>query len=297
MEYLLTAHILNGLKVGVETPIISAIEEPFKIEKVVSSGYADISTIENWWDYGRDHGKDYLFIRKRIKNLIKQKGMEQCLGTISDPPISPADGDIYCIASDAVATGDWTGYEGFAATWDEANTQWVKEPPDWVGYRVLNNTEKLIAAGYKIGSQVDHFTDYGVPAISDYGLEYHRNSQEARAERLLRTAAEVYNRLGMFSGTVLSHLIGNPHGDLTNLYKEWGVKGTLEDFNVDFNPTPTPGVIDYLYSRAPYTGEKVYIDTGYPLGLSQNNSVTVIDGTPLSDFCDELYEILVEGNW
>lgn len=293
MGFLLTGHLLNGKVVGIETPLVSAIEQPFKIEETVSPGYQNISTIENWYNYGRNLGKDYLFIRKEIKILIEEKGIASAIASQSTPPASPSDNDLYYISMDAVATDAWAGYEGWMATWSESPAEWLFEPPSFVGYRLLNDNETEIAAGYKIGSQADHFADYGVPEVSDYGLEYHKKSIEAREERLLRTAAEVYNRLPLYSSLILGDLIGNPHGDLTTLYISWGVKGTLEDFNVDFNPVPSPGIIDYMYGRYPYDGN---VD-GYPTGLLLKSGITPIDAISLQDFCDEMYDILVRGLW
>ena len=291
--YLLTAHLINGKKVGVEIPTYSLIKVPFKIETSISPGYADISSIENWWNFGRELSKDYLFVRGQIKSLIGKKGIDSAIATRSNPPMTRLNGDLYYIDPEDTATGSWAGYEGWMATWDSSEMEWVIEPTTFVGYRLLNNDEKLISAGYKIGSQSDHFADYGVPAISDYGLDYHKNSIECRRERLLRAAAELYNRIGSHSGTVLGDLINNPHGDLTSLYVEWGIKGSLEDFNVDFNPTPIPGILDYLYGRAPYDD----LNPPYPKGLLLKTEIDPIDATDLAGFCDELNDILLNGNW
>ncbi len=290
---LLTAHLLNGKKVGIDIPFNSIITKPILIEDTVSPGYIDISSIETWWGF-KDIAtpvRDYSFIRKEIKKLIDGMAIASALETRSDPPVTHNDGDIYYIDPDPTATGDWAGYEGFIATSD--GTNWTKEPPCHVGYRMLNPEQKDIAATLKIGSQADHFADYGVPAISDYGLEYHRNSIAAREERMLRAVVEVYNRIPLHQAEVLGDLIGNPIGDLTELYKEWGLKGTLEDYNIDFNPNPTPGIINYLYGRAPFNGQEPYLSAGYPVGLALKGWTPV--DTDLSSFCNEIYGILVEG--
>lgn len=292
---LLTAHVLNGQVVGTQLTNYSVITVPFKIESTASLGYVDISSITNWWDFGRDLDKDYSYVRREIKLLVDQKGIDSVISTLSTPPGSPADNDAHYIDPDATATGDWAGYEGYIATYDLGGTQWVKEPPSHVGYRLCTSSEKAICAELKIGSSADHFADYGIPAIVDYGVEYHRHSIIARKERLLRAQVEIYNRLPINAFTTLTDLIGSPLGNITELYSEYGLKGSVEDYNVDYNPTPAPGICDYILARAPFDGQQVYLDAGYADGL-KNKGWTPIDATTLSDFADELYNILVYGD-
>ena len=291
---LLTGHVLNGKTVGVELNNYAIIEVPFKIETTPSLGYVDISTIKNWWNFGEGLA-DYLYIRREIKELVDLRGINSCLSTISDPPVSPADDDAHYIDPNGTATGDWAGYEGYIATYDLANTQWVKEPKDFVGYRLGDADEKLICSKIKIGSSADHFTDYGVPTIVDYGEDYHRNAINTRTDRMLRAIVEVYNRLPINAYEVLADLTGTPLGDTIGRYKDYGVKGTVEDFDIDHNNNPTPGVCDYLLSRSPFTGVEPFLSAGYPGGLT-TKGWTPIDGTPLLDFANELYNILVYGD-
>lgn len=291
---LLTSHLISGKRMGIDIPFSSIVEHPILIEDSVSPGYVDITDIKYWWDF-KDVAypkRDYVFIRKQIKKAVEKIGIDSVLLVLNDPPVI-SNGDVFYIDPDATATGDWAGYEGFIATAN--NDSWVKEPACHVGYRLLNSTEKDIAAHYKIGSQIDHFADYGVPAISDYGLEYHQNSIASRNERMLRASVEIYNRIPGHSNEVLNDLINNPIGDLTELYEKWGVKGTLEDYNIDFNPTPAPGIIDYCFSRAPFNGQEPYLSAGYPTGLSMKGWTPV--DTDLATFCSELHSILVEGIW
>ena len=291
---LLTAHLLNGLKMGVETPVNSIIQEPFKVESVPSLGYADISSIENWWEYGQDL-QDFLYVRTRIKEITEQKGIDNCFGTESTPPLSPADGDRYYIDPEATATGDWTGYEGWCATWIEATSGWLREPPEWLGYRVCTTTERDILAQLKIGSQGDHFADYGVPAIVDYGLDYHITSRKTREYRMMQAVVEVYNIIPLNAAESLGDITASPLGDMYTRYIEFGVKGVVEDFNKDFNPNPTPGITDWIMSRAPFNNQEPYISAGYPTGLNLKGW-TPIDGTTLNDFAMKIYNILVYGN-
>lgn len=292
---LLTAHVLNGQVVGTQLTNYSVITTPFKIESTPSLGYVDISSVVNWWDFGRDLDKDYSYVRREIKALVDQKGIDSVISTISTPPGSPADGDKHYIDPLATATGDWAGYEGYIAKYDLGNTLWIKEPPCHEGYRLCTTAEKDICAELKIGSSADHFADYGVPAIVDYGVEYHRQSILAREERLLRAQVEIYNRLPINAFTILTDLIASPIGDLTELYAKYGLKGSVEDYNIDYNPTPAPGICDYLLARAPFDGNEPYVSAGYANGL-KNKGWTPIDATTLNDFADEIYNIIVYGD-
>jgi len=76
---------------------------------------------------------------------------------------------------------------------------------------------------------------------------------------------------------------------------EFGVKGTVEDYNKDFNPTPTPGICDWLYSRAPFNSQEPYLSAGFPSGLNAKDW-TPIDGQSLNQFADKVYDILVNGD-
>lgn len=292
---LLTAHVLNGKRMGVDVPVNSIIDEPFKVEEVPSLGYADISSVYNWWNYNKGLNKDYLYVRDRIKNIIIEKGIQECLATISTPPVSPSDGDMYCIDSDEPSTGAWEGYEGWCATWSTAESKWVFEPSEWIGYRVLDTEEQTIAAQLKIGSQIDHFVDYGVPTIVDYGYDYHKNSRLTREDRMLRAVVEVYNIIPFHVAEALGDITASPLGDMYFRYMEFGVKGTVEDFNKDFNSSPTPGICDWLYSRAPFNYQEPFISAGYPSGLTLKTWVP-IDGQTINQFADKCYDILVNGD-
>ena len=75
----LTAYLINTDKVGVD--ITSWGDDtllgnvPFKFEETVSSGYADITTVENIHKYGFDiEGYDYKKVRNIIKDLVETIG-------------------------------------------------------------------------------------------------------------------------------------------------------------------------------------------------------------------------------
>lgn len=295
---ILTAHVLNGKVVGTELKQYSAVTVPFRIETTTPSlGYVDISSVEAWWDFGRDLNRDYSFVRKEVKKLVAQKGIDACLSTISDPPANAADGDRHYIDPLGSATGVWAGYEGWIATFDFDEDQWIKEPTEWVGYRQCSANEKFICARYKIGAQQDHYDDYGVPDIVDYGDEYHEESIKARTRRIRRATVEVYNRLPANAEEVLSDITTSPLGNIYERYKEFGVKGTIEDYNVDFKPNPAPGIADWIDCRSVFSNVEPYVSQGFPAGLRLKAGWSPIDAADLDAFADEMYDIIVNGVW
>jgi len=288
----LVAHVLDGQTIGVDLHSWS-VKTPFKIIKDNSPlpiAYADISSVTSWWDYGQSLNRDYLYIRKEIKKLVSQIGEKNTLDVLNEVPAAPSNNDSYLIGTEA--TGIWANHTGFISTYK--NNEWVTEPSENVGYRLLNSIEKLICAELKIGSQVDHFADYGVPVIVDYGVEFHRKSITTRQERMLRATVEIYNRLPLNSFSVLVELTTSPLGDTIGRYEKYGVKGTWEDFNIDFNPNPTPGICDYMMARAPFDGSTNYLNAGFASGL-KNKSWNPIDAASITEFADEIYKILIDG--
>lgn len=291
----LAAHVLNGKIVGIETPQYSLIEEPFKIVKddvTIPIGYVDISSINNWWNYGFDLNKDYIYIRTEIKNHVELLAIDSTTDTLSDPPSNPTIGEKYFIDPSKPAVGAWMNYQGAIATW--SIDKWIIEPPEFIGYRMLDQKQKLIAAHLKIGGQLDHFQDFGVPDIVNYGLGYHKRSMEARKNRILIASVEVFNIIPAASGSVLGNLIASPVGDTYSNYERFGVKGTLEDYHPFFNPSPVPGIADYIMARFPWDG--TLTTQGFPVGLARS-SYMPIDGSNIEDFASILYNILIYGEY
>lgn len=291
----LVAHVIDGQILGVDLLSWSLIKVPFRIINDTDNiplGYTDISSVQTWWDFGQNLTRDYLFVRNEIKKLVAKKGRElnTIISTLNDPPLNPSTNDKYLIGNSP--TGDWSTHPGFIATYH--NNAWELEPQDNVGYRLLNNIEKLICAELKIGGQKDHFLDYGVPVIVDYGVEFHRKSIDVRKERMLRATVEIYNRLPMNSTQVLIDLTTGPLGDTIGRYERYGVKGTWEDYHVDFNPTPTPGICDYIMGRTPFDGSEPYLAAGFSTGLKLKNW-NPIDAADINSFSVEIYNILIDG--
>jgi len=134
----------------------------------------------------------------------------------------------------------------------------------------------------------------GVPTIVDYGLEYHITSRNTREHRMLRTTVEVYNLLPLNVAEALGNITASPLGDMYNRYMEFGVKGTVEDFNKDYNSNPTPGICDWILARAPFNNQEPFISAGYPSGLILKDWKP-IDNQTIDNFATKIYNILVYG--
>lgn len=291
----LVSHVIDGQIIGVDLFSWSLIKTPFKIindNDNIPLGYTDISAVKTWWDYGQHLSRDYLYVRNEIRKLVGKIGRESntIISTLNTPPSNPSLNDRYLLGN--APTDSWANHPGFIATY--INNHWEVEPEENVGYRLLNMEEKLICAELKIGGQKDHFLDYGVPTIVDYGVEFHRESIKVRKERMLRTTVEIYNRLPMNSYQVLVDLTNGPLGDTISRYERYGVKGTYEDYHVDFNPNPTPGICDYVMGRTPFDGSQIYSQAGFTTGLKLKDW-NPIDSASITSFADEIYSILTEG--
>lgn len=77
----LLAYTISGDTVGVDLLTWKTSEldgnQPFKIissGETIPSNYIDISSIENWDNIGIEIANDYLFVKKEIKNIVKDVG-------------------------------------------------------------------------------------------------------------------------------------------------------------------------------------------------------------------------------
>ena len=288
----LVSHVIDGDIIGINL-FQWSVKTPFKVIEdtdVIPIAYTDISSVQTWWDYGMNLNRDFLFVRDEIKKIVSKKGKDACVAVLNDPPENPVPNAYYYI--DSSPAEGWAGHSNYVTTYKDNN--WIYEPSYHLGYRLLNHTEQLICAELKIGSQVDHFNDYGVPTIVDYGVEFHRRSINVREERMLRTTVEIYNRLPASSYEVLVDLTTGPLGNIINRYEKYGVKGTWEDYDVDFNPNPTPGICDYTLARPPFNGDQIYLNAGLCKGLSLKNW-NPIDSASITEFAEEIYSILTQG--
>ncbi|MDJ0596388.1 MAG: hypothetical protein QNJ72_41505 [Pleurocapsa sp. MO_226.B13] len=288
---LLTAQIIGDKIVGVDIPVPPKGspygKQPFKIMDLETSPYKDISTIVNWEKYGHrpELKRDYSFVRGQIKAIVRQKGVETTLLTLNDPEnITKVEGDRYLVGDDPV--GDLENHNGHIAT-VQADLSWKFEDQEAVGYRELNVAEKQVAAVYNIGDLNDHEADFGSETVFLWNVEYHENSIATRLKRRYYVETIIQRDLPDYKEIVAYEMKFSPAKDLISRYSEHGAKGTLEDRSAT-NPTPTPAICDYLYSRS------IFAPGGSNPGLSSKPWATRT-GRPLIELVDEIYNILVYG--
>ena len=301
---LLTAQIIGRKIVGVESsvPSRSVYEnqpyEPFKAENTISNGYADISSITNWYQFGIEANylkKDYLYVRNEILLLIDKKAEDTCLGTINDPTtITPNAGDRYCVGDNPV--GEFANKQKAIAERTQDNTAWNFLDKDVLGYSLCSYEEKRIAAQLYIGLIQDHKADFGQTDSILWREEYHQLATETRLKRMLAAEALIQQELPAYQGLILLtitslvtelNVTGTPQLysiDLHKNYKDFGVKGEKIDFHPIKNPSPAVGIMDYFYGTNLFLG-KGLIDMPF-----------IPENMTMQQLCDRVNDILVNGN-
>lgn len=298
----LTAAITKTLAgdqiIGIDRQIPSRAELPlpFLVEDTPSPGYADISSIVNWYKYGLEGSylnQDYLYYRDRVKDLVIQKTIDACLGELADPStVTPQVGDRYCVSSGAV--GEFAGKDGLTAEYTA--TGWIFHDKEFLGYQLCSETEKRIAMELYVGSPADHDLDFGAAEAQHWREEYHETATPVREKRIKRTETLIESQLRPYQSVIMLIItslvtdldIGfGPQSfsiDLHKNYWRFGVKGTVEDYHGIKNPTPGIGLMDYVYGRSLFTG-KGLIDMPW-----------TPDTMTMTEVCARINEILVVGN-
>lgn len=302
MPYYLTAQIIDTKQgtsvVGIDIPIppASIVPVPFKVESTVSSNRSDISSIENWYKYGilttKYLDKDYIFIRDRIRELVEQIAITGTISTETDPTtLTPVSGDKYYVGSSAL--GDWTGYDGTIAEWDGSN--WVFLDSIFYGYTLLSSEQKEICMKLYMGNPKDHNTDHGLNTAQFWRREYHKISTPIRETRLRIAETIIENELRPYQSVVMLMItslvtqldigfgLQDFSIDMHKNYWMFGVRGTIEDYHVITNPNPGVGLMDYIFSRAMFSG----------VGLS--SMPWTPENMTMAELTAKLNDILVEG--
>lgn len=295
---LLTAQVIGKRIVGVEIPIPpkSIVVQPFQVEETPSLGFADISSIVNWYEYGIERNflkKDYLYIRSEIVKLIDQKAFDTCLAELNDPStLTPNINDRYCVGTEPV--GEWINKQNAIAQWD--GVSWDFLDPDVVGYNLATMDEKEIAARLYIGLIPDHERDFDPTETKVWREEYHAFATENRHSRMIAAEALIQQELPAYQGLILLtitslvtelNLTGTPqlyNIDFHKLYKDFGIKSTTLDFHPIKNPAPSTGIIDYFYGTSLFSGKGLIDQPFVPVNMT------------LPELCDRVFDILVNGN-
>ena len=250
---LLTSFVLNN-RPCINGHGAGVVKEPFRIEQSPSFGYIDVSSIENWEKYGHrpELKRDYSYVRSEIKQLVKQRGIDTTLDIVDDPSQIPKSiGDRYEVGLNPI--GEFANQGGAIATITEDLT-FVFEDAEGVGYRELSDTEKEIAARYNLGYIDDHERDFDPKDVLSWNAEYHVKSTQTRIKRRLYAETLVYRDLPFNGNDAVGAMVYSPVGNLVMLYTDYGQKGTVEDKSA-LNPTPNPGMCDYLMSRSVFAPE------------------------------------------
>lgn len=267
----LTAQIIGDDIIGVDLPVPpqgfnpnDPNYSPFRIEETPSTAYAEISSIENWYRYGIQTNKylnrDYIFIRDRIEDLIKQKGVDSCIATQNDPPATPVLGDRYCIGNNP--SGDWANYPNAIAI--KGSVNWEFKAQVEIGYEELTQEEKAIAAELYIGELRVYGLDFPQELAEWRGI-YHRTSTATRERRLWKAETIVRHELSAYQSAIMLFLTskvdpiilpGMPEMnfcvDHHKNYWRFGIRGTVEEYDSVLNPFPSPGIMDYIYGRGDF---------------------------------------------
>ena len=100
--------------------------------------YFDVTSIENYYNeaFGAIPDRDYLFVRDRILELVKQKAYDVCIDTVSNPiGINPRPGSFYLI--DENPTGVFDNLTGAIAAWTGIKFDFYD--PDVLGYNLCTS--------------------------------------------------------------------------------------------------------------------------------------------------------------
>ncbi len=297
---LLTAQIIGGKKVGIDIsiPPKTIIEIPFLVANDPAPEFADISSILNWYKFGIEGNylkKDYLFIRNEIVKLIDKKAENTCLGELNDPTtVTPNTGDRYCVGIEP--TGVFVGKQNAIAEWN--GSEWIFLDKDVLGYSLCSLEEKEIAAQLYVGLISDHEADFDSTETKLWREEYHEKATETRLKRMLAAETLIQQELPAYQSFVLLtitslvtelDLTGTGQTQLYSIdlhknYKDFGVKGSIEDFHPIKNPNPAVGIMDFFYGRSLFTNKGLINMPFTPTNMT------------MQELCDRVYDILINGN-
>ncbi len=285
--------------VGIDRPIPSKPDTPipFLVEATVSPGYADISSIENWHQLGLERkllGKDYLYCRDRINDIICQKAIDSCKATISDPSIvTPEIGDRYFVGQNPVDV--FEPYPDFVAQWDGEQYQFTYM--QFAGYERCSPEEQRIAMELNLGDPKVHNAQFGTEEAQYWRDNDHEESIPVCEFRIKRAESLIQNYLSNYKQQIMlmitSAIIELDVGagkqqfcvDFHKNYWRFQFFGSEEDYHPVLEKNQGIGIIDYIYGRSIFQGRGL-IDMDWEP-----------DGITMQQLCDRIYDILVVGNY
>ena len=291
--YKLYEHLLDGggsitlgLGKDIKRPLLLIDEAEPKPD-----GYRDITSITNLDTWGhKAHNIDYLRVRTAIVNSIYELAETNCLGKASNEDealalIASAEFTElniwhFCTKESTATTGLWQHDEGYYIRYD--GTTFIKEPIIDAGFDYCNDTEKAICLKYSIVS-VQKMLKYGfaMSRILQEGRQYHLSAIATRQERLITASLLVWNIIPANAQEVIGTCINPMYGNMYFTYKEFGVKGSIYDYDSIRNPKPGPGILNYV------EGTGLWQDNG----IAQKNWSTT-NGQTIQDFAKDLAKVL-----
>lgn len=291
--YKLYEHLLDGggsitlgLGKDIKKPLLLIDEnEPRPL------GYRDITSIVNLDLWGHKvASSDYLRVRSAIVELIKQKALANCFGNASSADdaltlIAESEDEErtiwhFCTKESSATEGIWVHNAGYYIRYDGA--EFKKEPIVDAGLDYCNMSEQAIAIKYSIVSVIKMlYAGFKLERILKEGKDYHLSAIAARQDRLITASLLVWNIIPYNAQEVIGTCINPMYGNMYFMFKEFGVKGSTDDYDSIRNPTPGPGILNYIDGTGIWEGT----------GIAQKNWQTV-NGQPIEEFAKDLANIL-----
>ena len=290
---LLTAFVFNN-KPCLNGHGGGAVNIPLKIEDTPSFGYIDVSSISNWYNEGFNLDRDFIFVRDRISEKVIELAQANTIATINslDEVNNSSQGDRYLAGKDVdSALGYYPG-----GIFVYLYGKWEFRDPEIQGYYDVPKEEKEYLAKLYIGEQYQHEADFGVDTVKQWRGDYHNNATDARSQRLKKAEGFIEIELRAYSGlivlTITSLVTELDVGfgsqlysiDMHKNFKEFGIKGSIEDYHPVKNPQPSVGIMDYIMSRNLFDGKGLRSMPWQPATLPDIKAA-----------CERLHQILVIG--
>ena len=221
----------------------------FKFAETIETGYADISSVTHFQEFGHASDNDFKFVRDRMKDHVIDLGTSNILSTQTDPEtLNPSAGDAYLIGDSA--TGAWSGKDGQVAQWD--GSAWIyfvgdgmAGPVEQFGFTFIEaSSEKIICATNLIGTVAQQLTAFGFDftAKGDAQAKYKADVQICRKYRYKWTENNFLQQIPTDAGTALTEL-----GMLGLYYRDQGIDG-------EFYGDPMTGMGDWVNGFGAFDG-------------------------------------------
>jgi len=292
--YKLWEHLLDGggsISLGLGKDIKRPL---WLLDEAVAKpdGYRDFTSITNLDTWGhKAYGADYLRIRATIAAIAKQKANDNYLAKASSnsqalsfiEPDTEADFVHFSTEDSIEQEGLWAHDPGYFVRYDIQTDNWSKEHIADVGFDYCNTSEKAICLKYAIVSTAKLLAHgYMLDRIIEEGKVFHVEAINARQARLITASIYIWNVVPANAQEVLQVFVNPMFGNMYFLYKEFGIKGTKEDYDSIRNTSPGPGPLDYILGRAIWQNN----------GIAQQTWKTTT-GQPIAEFATDLANMLI----